>query len=509
MRRPTKDYIFGLLFLKRCSDVYEAEHDTLVGRKFEQGMAQEEAENQYGENPDFYDTFFVPERARRTTGTSTSAATSTTRHPRAPRCGRPFAWRGACGRASRGPRYGPPARRSGSVRPAKGDLPAMEALELIKLIDRGEDSRLQFKRDVTNAESLGAECVALSNGKGGRILIGVDDTGVVAGLSPEDVRRINQLVANSAAQNVRPAVNPVTENVEVGGRRVIVVTVNEGIAKPYMDQSGAIWVKSGSDKRRVTAREELQTLFQSSSLVHADEVPVDGATSADMDRKHLETFFEKRYGEKLRDQELPLEQLLENLNLAKRGVPNLAGLLLFGQNPQRYRPVLVMKAVSFFGDDPAGTAFRDSEDIGGCLRDLYDRTMSFLSRNLRRLQRGANFNQPGEIEVSLIALEELVVNMLLHRDYFISSPWRILMFDSRIELISPGALPNNLTVEHIKHGMSNMRNPILTSFATHELPYRGIGTGILRALAHAPGITFEDDPDRNMFRVTIPRPAVA
>jgi type I restriction enzyme M protein len=64
MRRPTKDYIFGLLFLKRCSDVFEAERERIVGRKVEQGMLKEIAETQYGENPDFYDGFFVPERTR-------------------------------------------------------------------------------------------------------------------------------------------------------------------------------------------------------------------------------------------------------------------------------------------------------------------------------------------------------------------------------------------------------------------------------------------------------------
>ena len=59
-----KDYIFGMLFLKRCSDVFDAEREKIVGRKVEQGMIQEVAETQYGENPDFYDGFFVPDRAR-------------------------------------------------------------------------------------------------------------------------------------------------------------------------------------------------------------------------------------------------------------------------------------------------------------------------------------------------------------------------------------------------------------------------------------------------------------
>ncbi|MFH1011237.1 MAG: ATP-binding protein [bacterium] len=133
--------------------------------------------------------------------------------------------------------------------------------------------------------------------------------------------------------------------------------------------------------------------------------------------------------------------------------------------------------------------------------------MSFLSRNLQRLQGEKGFNTEGDLEVPPAALEELVVNMLLHRDYFISAPWRVMLFDNRIELISPGALPNNLTVENIRNGVSNIRNPLIASFATKELPYRGIGTGILRALAAVPDLELESDHERNLFTARIPRKA--
>jgi ATP-dependent DNA helicase RecG len=97
--------------------------------------------------------------------------------------------------------------------------------------------------------------------------------------------------------------------------------------------------------------------------------------------------------------------------------------------------------------------------------------------------------------------------MLLHRDYFISAPWRIMMFDNRIELISPGALPNDITIENIRNGVSVIRNPLIASFATkgNELPYRGIGTGILRALAAVPDLELRSDDERNLFIARIPR----
>lgn len=387
----------------------------------------------------------------------------------------------------------------------------MEAIELIELIARGEDTRTQFKKgqDVTNTKSLAGEMAAFANSKGGKILIGIADDGSIIGLSPDDIRRINQLISNTATNCVHPSINPETDNISVGGGIVMVVTVPEGISKPYADNEGVFWVKSGADKRRVTSREEVQRMLQSADLVHADEVSVDGTTSGDIDLDHFGTFFMKLFRERLDETGIPLGQLLNNLGLARDAQLNLAGLLLFGRNPQRHRPAFVIKAVSFVGNDPTGDRYRDSQDIGGCLRDLYKETISFLTRNLRRLQDGKGFNTEGDLEVSPAALEELVVNMLLHRDYFISAPWRVFMFDNRIELISPGALPNNITVENIRNGVSIIRNPIIASYATKadELPYRGIGTGIRRALAAVPELELESDHESNLFIARIPRKA--
>ena len=94
---------------------------------------------------------------------------------------------------------------------------------------------------------------------------------------------------------------------------------------------------------------------------------------------------------------------------------------------------------------------------------------------------------------------------MIHRDYFISAPIRVFIFDDRIEILSPGHLPDHLTVTNIKNGNSNIRNPILTSFATKLLPYRGIGTGIIRALGAWPYIDFIDDRDGNIFKVVLKR----
>lgn len=382
----------------------------------------------------------------------------------------------------------------------------MEALEIIEILERGEDSQHQFKENFTNAESLAGEMVAFSNSTGGIIIIGTDDNGKPVGLSSDDIKRLNQLISNTATNNVKNPINPITENIKIGDNLLLIVHVSEGIDKPYMDNNGVVWVKSGSDKRRVTSKEELRRLFQSSDLIHADEVPISGTTENDLDNEYFKSYYQKFYEEKIDQSGLPLIQLLNNLNLAGNDKLNLAGLLLFGKEPEKYKPAFIIKAVSFVGNDPTGDKYRDSVDIKGKIREQYDGAISFLKRNLTYMQQEKGINSLGELEIPNIVLEELIVNALIHRNYFINAPIRLFVFDDRVEIISPGRLPNNLTIDNIKSGNSNIRNDVITSFATKELPYRGIGTGIRRALKNYANIEFVNDTDGEMFIVTIKRP---
>lgn len=382
----------------------------------------------------------------------------------------------------------------------------MDAIELLEILERGEDSRHQFKEDITNATSLAGEMVAFSNTKGGMIIIGSDDNGQPGGLSTDDINRLNQLVSNTATNNVKNPINPLTENIKVGDKLLMVVHIAEGTDKPYMDNNGIVWVKSGSDKRRVTSKEELRRLFQSSDLVHADEVPVTRTTENDIDLNYFKTFYKNNFDEDIEKSDLPLMQLMNNLNLAKDNNLNLAGLLLFGREPEKYKSAFIIKAVCFVGNDPAGDKYRDNVNIKGKLKLQFEGAMDFIKRNLKYTQQDKGINTLGELEIPPIVLEELIVNAIIHRNYFINAPIRLFAFDNRVEIISPGKIPNNLTIENIKSGNSNIRNDIITSFATKELPYKGIGTGIRRALKHYPDINFINDTEGETFVAIIKRP---
>lgn len=380
-----------------------------------------------------------------------------------------------------------------------------DELILQELLAKGEDTCTQFKENIFNVDQLAQEMVAFSNSMGGTIVIGVTDRGEIKGLTDDDIRRLNQLIANAASENIKPPILPKTEIVIHEEQRLLLVRIPYGADKPYCNNKGIYFTKSGSDKRKMS-QDELRRLFQNSGKLYADETIFKNASFKDIDLELFRHFHQKKYGIPVEETEAGLSQAFENLNLASNGYLNMAGLLLFGKNPMKYIPISQIIAVSFLGNDITGREYRDSENIEGNLKKLYANALAFLKRNLKKIQKDQDFNSVGELEIPPPVLDELLINALIHRDYFISSNIRILIFDNRIEIINPGKLPNNLTVEKIKRGISVKRNNTLASFAFDLIPYRGVGSGILRALQYYPDIEFINDVDLEQFKAIIKRP---
>lgn len=384
-------------------------------------------------------------------------------------------------------------------------------MDFITLVSLGEDSTRQFKSDIKNAESLASEMAAFSNSEGGKIFIGVADDGSTPGLSRKDVSRINQLISNAASHLVRSPLAVQTENVSLeSGNLIIVVSVPKGLDKPYFDKNGVIWLKCGADKRRINTKEELRRLFQISDQFHADELPVKAGIEA-IDKLRFRDFLRDVYNQEFPNSPEEELTLLQNMNLAtSQGKLNLAGLLIFGEQPERVKPQFTIKAVRYPGNDIHVSDYVDTEDFSGPLSKMFDDAMAFVLRNLHKIQAGRGVNTPGTLEIPKVVFEELLVNALMHRDYLVSAPIRIFMFDNRIEIISPGHLPNNLNVEKIRAGNSNIRNPILVSFiAKGLLPYKGLGSGIKRAVEAWPKIDFVDDREGCLFIATVYRAAIS
>lgn len=381
----------------------------------------------------------------------------------------------------------------------------MDAIELLEIISLGETSRVQFKQEMPHKESLAQEIVAMSNSIGGMILLGVEDvTGETIGLSIEEIERYDRDISQ-IADNIKPIVYFTTEIVKVPNN-ILIIHVPVGINKPYKTSKGEMYVKMGANKRLVTDNAEIMRLFQQSGNLLADEMEVFGTSIADVDRPLFESYFEKEFQKTIEEKGLTFEQALKAKRLLRNGQLTLSGLLFFGKEPQLFKPAFTVKVVSFFGNDLHGNQYRSKPvDVRGTIPELFNKSLDWMKSHLHHIQKEQGFNSIGVLEVSENALIELLENAIIHRDYFKNAPIRILIFDNRIEIISPGKLPNSLTVEDIKYGNPVIRNNQLVALSMRTLPFSGLGSGIRRSLEEEPNIEFINDIKGEQFKVVIPR----
>lgn len=370
----------------------------------------------------------------------------------------------------------------------------------------GETTKVQFKEAFTSQKEIAKEMIAFANSKGGVILFGVEDkSGKLVGLSYDEIQVISRELGNAANEQVRPTIYIDTEVVRMDEKHFLICSIEEGKNKPYKNLNGEIWVKQGADKRRITENAEILSLFQDSGSYQPDAAGVNGTTFDDLDRYAIDDYLQKVYATTLDGFGGKAEQVLKNIHILNHNsVPTLAGYLFFGKHPEYNCPTCMVKAVSFFGNDLAGTQYRDTKEILGNMPQLYDKSMAFLKANLHNVQEeGASFNTVGRLEIAEEVLEEVVQNALVHRDLLRSAPIRILIFDNRVEIISPGALAGGLSEEDIRNGKTYQRNPYMATFATNALHYKGIGSGIVRILAEYPDIQLDNDDSAKEFKVTV------
>ena len=400
--------------------------------------------------------------------------------------------------------------------------------DILKLINAGEVSGVQFKERILDKYDIACELVAFSNSHGGKLVVGIKDkTGETNALSYSEVQETTNLLSDIASENVVPSILIKIDTVEVEDGYLVVATVKEGLNKPYHDNKGIVWVKNGADKRKVFDNAELAEMMTDCGSFAPDEAGVRDATVNDLDAMTIKQFLGNRFdrvlekkgltGDAFNEASLDMicsaiakghdcEKILRNLRFIRPdGTLTVAAMLLFGKYTQRWMPMMTAKCICFAGNSIGGKVFRDKvndADMEGNLLHQYDTIMDFFTRNLHNVQVGDEFNSMGKLEIPYTSLVEFTVNSLVHRSLNMKAPVRIFIFDNRVEIHSPGALPNGLTIDDIKAGTSMPRNMFLFNNAIYLLPYTGVGSGITRALDEDINVTFMNNDKAQEFVIT-------
>ena len=376
----------------------------------------------------------------------------------------------------------------------------MRKTEVLDLISNQENSRVEFKRDDVHTDSLAKEMSALLNLEGGTILLGVDADGGVSGLS-RSVSQAEEWVMNIAQNNVQPSVVPVWSTVSLeGGTTIGIVELPaDSPGKPYKARRGGSWVaftRVGSTSREAT-REEEARLYQAAALVRYEIKGVPDTGHGDLDLERVENYFRvvlQRPSPKIEETE-SWQQLLFNsdvmVRLGDELVLSVTGLLLFGSNPNRRLPQSGVTAVAFPEKNKDYNTI-DEDRIRGPLvsrvssrgttleSGVIERTVDFVRRNMGSVAWLDGARRRRKEAFPSIAIREAVVNAVAHRDYSLEgTDIEVSLYKDRLEVISPGRLPNGVTVEKMKEGVVRVaRNGLLKEILRDYKYIEHFGMGV-------------------------------
>jgi len=311
----------------------------------------------------------------------------------------------------------------------------MDKIELLEILDNGEDYYTEFKEQAAHPDDLAAEIVGFANSDGGRLLMGISDNGNAVGIvdTDKEIRRIDNICAN----NCEPPIPCKIEKIKTNDKLILLIKIPKGSERPYRTNKGVYYLRTSSGKRQAS-REELLRLYQATRSLYYDELPVPETDLSDLDTIYFEKFFEEFHGRKTSDLGISLYNLLKSMKVFvlsedQKPVFSLAGLLLFGKNPQQHIPYAKITLAKFIGNE-IGDIF-DKKDIEGKLVDQIINVENLIKLYIQSKVVIKNFEKELHDEIPLAALRELIVNAVVHRDYHIKSQIRVFIFDNRIEIM--------------------------------------------------------------------------
>ncbi len=376
----------------------------------------------------------------------------------------------------------------------------MTKTELLEQIKNGENSGVEFKRDTIDNRALAKELVAFANLRGGCVILGVDDDGSVVGVTRD---RLEEWVMTSCRDKIRPELIPYYEIIRdvAPGKDVAIVQVDRGWAVHHVwhKKHRTYYIRVGTQSREASA-EELERLFQQRGAFRLEVRGVSRSSENNFDFRRLVDYFRR-----IRSQETPD---MENMNAWQNLLVNteflieedhttpatVAGLLLFCPNPNRFLPQAGIDAVAYPGKEKDYTA-KERLAIRGPMTALF-RSEGLVENGL--VEQAVEFTRRNtEVSVSLAdgarreerwpypeeAIREVIVNALVHRDYLLSgTAVELSVYEDRLEVISPGRLPNGITPQRMITGCRSARNQLLKDVMRDYGYLEHMGMGVPRKI---------------------------
>ncbi len=380
-------------------------------------------------------------------------------------------------------------------------LSEMTKAELLELIANGESSQVEFKRKFNRNIDLAKELVAFSNLLGGTLIIGVDDDGTISGVDDDPIS-MEEWVMTACRDKIMPPLIPsygTVKNVN-GDKTVVIIKVLSGYCVHSLWHNGShrYLIRVGTQSREAS-HDELIRLFQQRGSVSAELQPISGTSIADLNMRRLNNYFSD-----IRQQDIPpidnqgeWETLLRNTEIMTENGVTVGGMLLFGNNPKKFLHQSGIDAFAFKGTEKdydtqersmlkgpltpllSGNGSSNFDKKSIVEMGLVEQALAFVKRNthptvvenggMRREQQ----TYPDDV------LREGIENAIIHRDYLLSGTTiELSIYSDRLEIISPGKLPNGITIDGVRAGARASRNELINNVLRDYRYVEHMGMGI-------------------------------
>jgi len=356
--------------------------------------------------------------------------------------------------------------------------------EIRKRIEKGETTQVEFKSEREKNIDFAKEITAFANGAGGYLLVGVEDNGEVSGIA--DTSELEEKIYNICSDSTRPVVTPELWKYKIEGKDVFCFYVSAGFSKPYailQRNKERYYVRRGT-RTQEASRDELLRLFQTSGHIHYEVTPTIKGKYTDLDFARINGFFNYNQINTIDIsgwKNEKVENFLKNKEILVKSqeklYPTMVGALLFAKKPSSllgYSGITIAKYaniernydyVDFRLDKPIMNTFSEhgESERDGLIDEALEGIKSIIFEKSRASLEGATrvieYPYPEE------SIREAIVNAVAHRDYTISGlDIRVDIYPDRLEIESPGRLPNTVSLESIRLGAKYYRNQILVQY---------------------------------------------
>ncbi len=350
-------------------------------------------------------------------------------------------------------------------------------MSLVQILSQGESEAVEFKA------SFGDEALetidAFANAAGGVLLIGVEPTGAVRGVSVG--KKTLEDWANRIQEVTDPRLQPSISKIEHGRKTVIAIRV-EPVAGGPVSIRGRFFRRAGRTNQRMSHEEIVQRLLSASGMSWDASVEPK-ATWEDLDRSRIRDYIAaiRQTGRRPIPVRVSEREVLQKFDLLPGGKPTRAAVLLFGKTPTRFYPSAFLKLGRF----RSPTLIVDDRQISGTLLNQVEETMAWLRERLQTRFEVTGKPQREVIwEYPLEAVREAVVNAVCHRDYLSAAHIQVRLYDDRLEIWNPGDLPAPLKPEDLLRDHDSIpRNPKIAAAFFFAALVEQWGTGTLRMAA--------------------------